>query len=95
MSTLGQKLSPVLEEISDTLWESEANNPRPHEYTDKGFHAATKIFMSAMMDKMWILQEEEDMPLNERIKMVEFCGKRIRKLILEMTGKDSHKFYEM
>lgn len=94
MSTLGQKLSPILEEISDTLWESEANNPRPCEYTDKGFHAATKIFMSTMMDKMWILQEKEDMPLNERIKMVEHCGKKIRKLILEMTNEDSFKFYK-
>ena len=49
---IGEKLSPVLVEIEDTLWEFEYDYPqiRP-EYTTEGFRATCKIFMSAMMDK--------------------------------------------
>ena len=32
---IGKKLSPILNEIEQTLWEFEANNPSPPQYTNE------------------------------------------------------------
>ena len=57
---IGKKISPILVEIENTLWEFESNKGVKPEYTDEGFRSATKIFMSTIMDKMWELQEKEN-----------------------------------
>jgi hypothetical protein len=56
---IGKKLSPILSEIESALIEFEINVARPPEYTDEGFRASVKIFLSVMLDKMWKLQEDE------------------------------------
>jgi len=95
METLGQKISPILLEIEGTLWEREAEMPHiPHEFTEEGFRAATKIFMACIMDKMWVLQEKENMCMNSRLKMVEYAGKELRKFVHEMTDIDTVKLYK-
>lgn len=92
--TIGQKLSPVLVEIEDTLWEFEANRGLKPEFTFEGFRAATKIFMAVMMDKIWELQSNEGMELTDRCLMVEKCGEDVRKVIKMYTNLDAHEFYE-
>lgn len=92
--TIGQKLSPVLSEIEDTLWEYEANGGLRPEFTMDGFRAATKIFMAAMMDKMWELQSKENMPMDDRTEMAGKCGDTLRKLIKTYTNLDSYTFYD-
>jgi hypothetical protein len=77
------------------LWEKEANCPNiPHEFTDEGFRAACKIFMAALMDKIWVLQEKENTPFEDRMKMVEHAGQEVRRIVLEMTSIDTTKLYE-
>jgi hypothetical protein len=91
---IGELLSPTLKEIEETLWEFEANSSNPPEYTQDGFKAACKIFMSAMMDKMWEEQERLEIPMGLREKEAEMLGYKIRALALEHTGIDTHELYK-
>lgn len=86
---VGEKLSPVLVEIEETLWESEG---KP-EFTFEGFRAATKIFMDVIMDKIWELQVDEKIDMETREAMAVKCGEDLRKLIKTYTNLDSFDFY--
>ena len=91
---IGQKLSPILEEIEMTLLEFEANRGIKPEYTIEGFRAGIKIFMSVMVDKIFELQENENMTLEDRLKMVEKVGGEIRKIVKVYTDIDTHELYK-
>lgn len=94
---IGKKISPILVEIEDTLWEFEANEANEDikpEYTTEGFRAALKIFMSVLMDKMWELQSDEKIDMKDRLNMVHKAGNDVRKLVKTYTDIDTHEFYE-
>lgn len=94
MNMIGEKLSPVLSEIESTLLEYELNVARPPQYTDEGFRAAIKIFMSAMLDKMWKLQENENIDIDARADMAEKLGNEIRNIVRVYTNIDTHSLYK-
>ena len=91
---IGGKLSPILEEIEGTLFEFEAEDLGQPLYTEGGFRAAVKIFMSVVMDRLWNMQELTDMTLDERLDMTEEAGLDIKKLIMKYTGIDTHTLYK-
>ena len=91
---LGKKLSPILEEIEQTIWEFEANGGFKPEYTPEGFRAAIKIFMSALMDKIWELQQDETMDMEVRENMAYKAGEDLRKFIKTYTNIDCHELYK-
>ena len=91
---IGKKISPILVEIEETLWEFEAYNGTKPEFTLDGFRASIKIFMSALMDKMWELQGNEKLSLEDRSAMAEKLGNEVRKLVKVYTDIDTHKLYE-
>lgn len=92
---IGEKLSPILKEIEETLWDVEYRKPvQQSKYTEEGFRGAIKIFMSALMDKMWDYQEKNKLPQKERVKQAEESGQAIRALVKKYTGIDSHDFYK-
>lgn len=91
---IGKKLSPVLVEIENTLWDFEEKNNEPPQYTDEAFRAICKIFMSAIMDKTWKLQEVETIDIESRCKMAEKCGEDMRMFIKTYTDIDTHEFYK-
>lgn len=91
---IGKKISPILNDIEEMLWEFEANKGIKPEYSMEGFRAATKIFMSVLMDKIWELQADEKIDMEDRIKMVEKAGQDVRSLIKTYTNLDSHDFYK-
>lgn len=91
---IGEKLSPVLSEIESTLLEYEANVNRPPQYTDKGFRAAIKIFMSAMLDKMWKLQEDENIDIDARADMATKLGNELRNMVRIYTNIDTRDLYK-
>ena len=91
---IGKKLSPVLSEIESALMEFEANVNRPPEYTNEGFRAAVRIFLSAMLDKMWKLQEDEGIDINTRANMAEKLGSEIRNIVRVYTNIDTHDLYK-
>jgi len=88
---IGEKLSPVLVEIESTLWEFEYYIKDKPNYTIDGFRAILKIFTSAIMDKMWELQEKENMELEDREQMAVKLGNELRNLILTYTNIDSYE----
>lgn len=90
---IGKRISPVLEQIENDLWMWEANEMVKPEYTQEGFRAAIKIFMSTLMDKAWNLQENENMDFPDRIKMVERAGQDVRKLVKTYTNIDTKELY--
>lgn len=93
--TIGQKLTPILEEIETTLWEYEINFPNtPPEYEEKAIGSACKILMSVCMDKMWTLQENETLDIEDRMNMAQKLGEDIRKLVKTYTNIDTHELYK-
>ena len=92
--TIGEKLSPVLAEIENAIWDHDLNRGIPPKYTDEGFKAACKIFMSALMDKTWDLQQKENIPMPTRENMATKCGKELRTLIKTYTGIDIYTLYK-
>ena len=49
------------------------------------------IFNTLMGDLMWQLQESENIKIEDRMKMAEDLGGKIRDLLRVYTGLDSHK----
>ncbi len=94
MNMIGEKLSSVLSEIESALIEFEANVARPPEYTNEGFRAAVRIFLSAMLDKMWKLQEDEGIDINTRADMAEKLGNELRNIVRIYTNIDTHNLYK-
>lgn len=92
--SIGEKLSPILEEVEATLLEHEEQELGQPLYTEAGFRASVKIFMSVVMDSLWNMQELADMTLDERLDMAEEAGLDIKKLIMKYTGIDTHKLYK-
>jgi hypothetical protein len=91
---IGKKLSPILSEIESALIEFEINVAKPPEYTDEGFRASVKIFLSVMLDKMWKLQEDEEIDINTRADMAEKLGTELRNIIRVYTNIDTHDLYK-
>ena len=90
---IGKKLSPVLEEIESTLLEYEANIGIKPEFTDEGFRAGIKIFSSVVLDRIWNLQESEELSMDDRIKMAESFGNKIREIVKTYTNIDTRQLY--
>ena len=91
---IGSKLSPVLEEIEATLWEYEAFNGGKPNYSFEGFRAAVKIFMSAIMDKMYEKQQADGLSLADMEAAAEAAGNEIRALVKSITGIDTALLYD-
>lgn len=94
MQTIGQKLSPILKEIEDTLWQHEFTLGTQFQYEDGAIKSSCKILMSVIMDKMWDLQQGENIDFEDRVNMAQKLGEDLRKLIKTYTGLDTHDFYK-
>jgi hypothetical protein len=92
---IGHSLSPILTEIEMTILEHEVNAATPPEYTMDAFRAATKIFMSAVVDKMWAWQEANGIVQPVREATAEQCGNELREFVMKYTGIDTLKLYEV
>lgn len=92
--TIGQRLSPILESMEQVLWQYEEEVGSKPNYTTEGFRGAIKVFMSAMMDRMFNLQRNEGMELNEMSDMAETLGKDIRQMVKTYCDIDTHEMYK-
>ena len=91
---IGEKLSPVLVEIENTLWDFECDYPEiKPEYTTDGFRAACKIFMSAMTDKMFENMQVKRYTQEEAEIEAQQLGEELRQLILHHTGIDTFDLF--
>lgn len=92
--TIGEKLSPVLYDIETLIIEHEAYAGTPCEFTDEGFRAALKIFMAAMLDRLWSLQESENISQELRCEMSREMGIKLKDFVRIYTGIDTTKLYD-
>jgi hypothetical protein len=88
---LGEKLSPILSEIENTLLDNYETKPG---FTDEGFRASIYIFQSVLLDKMWELQEKENLSIEIREDMATKSGEAIRNIIKTFTNIDTHNLYK-
>lgn len=91
---IGELLTPTLLNIEDTLLDFEARNLGRPGYSSEGFRAAIKIAMSAILDKMWELQEKENIDFHTRCEMATKCGEEIRRLVKTFTNIDTFELYK-
>lgn len=92
--TIGQKLSPILTEIEETLIDHAAYDGSKPEFMDEGFRAGIQIFMSVMMDKLFAVQMSEGKSIEKASNEAELMGHSIRALILQYTKIDTHNLYK-
>lgn len=91
---LGEQLNPILLEIEDIILEFESELEEKPNYSLEGFRAATKIFMSTIMDKLWELQEADKISQDDRENMATKCGEDLRKFIKTYTDIDTFDLYK-
>lgn len=90
----GEHISPVLKEIHDTLWEIDARElNEPYEYSPEALPAASKIFMSVCMDRLWLNQNKSDAPIEDRLAQAENMGEDLRQFMIKHLGVDPKDFY--
>lgn len=90
---IGEKLTPILVEIESTLWEFEAELSLKPDYPIEALRASIKIFMSVMMDKMWEVQEFDNMEMEDREKMVVNLASDLMKMVKTYTGVNTLELY--
>lgn len=90
---IGKRLSPVLEEIEATLWEFDAQIGAKPEYSIEGFRAAVKIFISAVMDKMWEKHRIDNLTPAQMEAEAERVGHEVRAFVMSVTGIDTTMLY--
>lgn len=91
---IGQRLNSILIKIENILIDHEVYHSTKPEYSIDAFRAILKLFMSALLDKMYELQEKENMPLNDRKNMAVKAGEDIRKIIKIYTDIETLNLYD-
>lgn len=92
--SIGKKISSILTDVEEAIWDHDYYLGIPPEYTDEGLRAATKIFMSVIMDSMYKLQVNEDLTQEDKENMAKKCGKDLRSFVKTYTDIDTHSLYK-
>ena len=91
----GEKLSLHLIKIEEMIWVNDLAKTGAPNYSNEGFRASIKIFMSILLDKMFELQHNENMSMEDKSNMCRKAGEDIRKLIKTYTGIDTYDIYKI
>ena len=92
--TLGEQIDLSLREIESAIWEHEITPGTKPDYSNDAFRAASKIFMSVMMDKLYDLQEKEGIEMEDRERMAFSLGLALKDLVKTYTDIDTIKLYK-
>ena len=91
---IGEKLSPILEEIDNACWDFKLAQPNTKpDFTTNGFRAAISIFMFAMMDKSFENMEIKGLTQAEANLESTKLGQELRQMVLQYTGIDTFDLY--
>lgn len=91
---IGARVKPLLMIIENAIWEYEVSNPNPPQFDDEAFRAIIKLFGASVIERVWNLQESENMSDDDRVAMGVAVANEIRKLIKVFTNIDTHKLTE-
>ena len=84
-----QSINQSLIDIADAFDAAPDEAIEAINFTNEGFRATIKIFSVAFFEKIWNLQEEEDLDDATREAMIEKCGSDLRQLIKTYTNIDT------
>lgn len=84
--TMGELTSPMIDSVADVIMEYEQTYSEPPNYEEQTLHSATRIFMSCIMDRMWGMQENEGMDMEDRKNMAISCGKEVAMILKKYAG---------
>ena len=91
---IGKQLSPILLELEATIIDFDCHvNIKPC-YSEDALRAAGKILISVFMDKMWEMQEVDNMKQEHRMEMAQKYGEDLRQMFKTYCNVDSHDFYK-
>lgn len=93
MRNYKDELETIANDLLKQNAEAKRNENKPN-YSNRDFMNAVIIFQTALMDKMWDMQDRDNMSTYDRIMMAESCGRKLRNLIHTYTGLDIHKMEE-
>ena len=93
MRSYKNELEAIANDLLTQNAEAKVNENKPN-YSNRDFMNAIIIFQTALMDKMYDMQDYDDMSVYDRIQMAESCGHDLRNIILMYTGLDTHKVEE-
>ena len=91
---LGNVLNQHLCSIESVIVDFDAKIGDKPNYSDEAFRAATKIFMSCLMDKMFDLMEAEKHDQKAREKAAEMAGNELHAFVKKWTGINTREMYE-
>ena len=81
-------MSNELEILANQILNSDGLKPN---LSKRDFFNSLLIFQNALMDKLFDLQDYDNLELLQREKMATKCGEDLRKFIHTYTGLDPHK----
>ena len=87
MRAYKKELEIIANDILNQNADTKDNKPN---YTNREFFNTLIIFQAALMDKMWDLQQVENIDFKDRENMAIKCNLDLRKLIKTYTNLDTH-----
>lgn len=92
---VGETVKPLLLIIENAIWNHEAEHSEMMpQFDNESFRAVVKIFITTIIERIWSLQESEDMSFDTRCEMAKSAAEEVRKFIKVYTDIDTMKFYE-
>lgn len=88
-----KELEYIASSILDQNSIAKGDENKPN-YSNREFMNSLIIFQNALMDKVYDNQDFDKMPLDDRLKMAENCGKDLAKLIHTYTNLDTSKLHD-
>jgi len=85
-----RNITPILVDIETMLLRKVSEKPN---FDKASFRASIYIFQTALMDKLFDLQDKEEMTLQDRENMATQCGKDLRSLVKKYTDIDTYKLF--
>jgi hypothetical protein len=97
LKSLPNPFKEILLELEMALWEHDERVEQgvaPYEYDDETFRACTKVFMSAMMWKLYAEQNRLNLPIDKREAEAYNVGVELKTLIKNWTHINTEDLYK-
>lgn len=91
---IGSTLKPVLVIVENAIWNFEADGGGLPGFDDDSFRAIIKLFTTALIERIWSLQERENMDDEERVKMGLSAAAEVKKLVKVYANIDTMDLYK-
>ena len=92
IESFGKIMSPILLDVELAITDYTKQVGNKPNYDKHALRSATNIFISVLMDRVWELQEKEEMDLDIRNKMAMKCGEEVKKLVKVYTDIDMESY---